>query len=519
MMKKILAGLLTVCILLTLCPAALAAGTDETAAAVAGAQQYLLESVPRGTSGGAADHVVFTLVRSGAQLPAGYALQYLQSVAAELIENGSPAGRGRSGEFARAALALRAMGKDPTSFCGQDLLTALSDFDACTQTGLPGVLTALRTLDCSDYNIPQVADVTTQATRELYLSAILNDQLPDGGWALHGGKADAATTAQVLQALANYRSQSQVANAVTLGVECLSALQQDDGGFTAWSTPSSEPTAQVLLALCALDIAVDDERFTKNGATALDKLLTYQDEGGGFLATLHPTVTATCQALQALCAVQRAQNKEPDFFDLRDVALTSVPALGSGVKAAQLQKSGAVFSDTESHENRDAVSILGSYGIISGVGGGRFSPDSTMTRAQFAKIVVCALGLEAQYRGTFADVAESAWYAPYVDTAAAYGIVRGVGDGKFNPDSSITRQESAVMLARAAALCGFDTAVEDTSAVPDTVSDWAGSGVAFCLKNEIMTTAQAQQSGVAVLRCEVAQMLCNLLMQTAILKF
>ena len=157
--------------------------------------------------------------------------------------------------------------------------------------------------------------------------------------------------------------------------------------------------------------------------------------------------------------------------------------------------------------------------IISGVGGGRFSPDSTMTRAQFAKIVVCALGLEAQYRGTFADVAESAWYAPYVDTAAAYGIVRGVGDGNFNPDSSITRQESAVMLARAAALCGFDTAMEDTSAVPDTVSDWAGSGVAFCLKNEIMTTAQAQQSGVAVLRCEVAQMLCNLLMQTAILKF
>ena len=43
--------------------------------------------------------------------------------------------------------------------------------------------------------------------------------------------------------------------------------------------------------------------------------------------------------------------------------------------------------------------------------------------------------------------------------------------------------------------------------------------MAFCLKNEIMTTAQAQQSGVAVLRCEVAQMLCNLLMQTAILKF
>ena len=243
------------------------------------------------------------------------------------------------------------------------------------------------------------------------------------------------------------------------------------------------------------------------------------DASGGFLGSLHPSLTATYQALQALCAVQRAQSGQAELYDLTDVTLTAQPELASGVKAAQLQKNGAVFSDTEAHENRDAISILGSFGIISGVGGGRFSPDSTMTRAQFAKIVVCALGLEAQYRGTFADVAESAWYAPYVDTAAAYGIVRGVGDGNFNPDSSITRQESAVMLARAAALCGFDTAVEDVSAVPDTVSDWAGSGVAFCLKNEIMTTAQAQQSGVAVLRCEVAQMLCNLLMQTAILKF
>lgn len=517
MKKKLLAILLAAGILLTLCPAALAA--EIPADAIAGAQKYLLESLPRGTSGGAADHVMFTLVRSGAALPEGYALQYYESVTAELAENGSPAGRGRSGEFARAALALRAMGKDPTNVCGQNLLTALADFDACAQTGLPGVLTALRTLDCANYDIPAVDGVSTPATRELYLSTILNAQLPDGGWALHGGKADAATTASVLQALARYRDQQQVANAVALGVERLSALQQDDGGYTVWSTPSSEPTAQVLLALCALDITVDDERFTKNGATALDKLLSYRDASGGFLGTLHPSLTATYQALQALCAVQRAQSAQAELYDLRDVTLTAQPELASGVKAAQLQKNGAVFSDTEAHENRDAISILGSFGIISGVGNGRFSPDSTMTRAQFAKIVVCALGLEAQYRGTFADVAESAWYAPYVDTAAAYGIVRGVGDGKFNPDSSITRQESAVMLARAAALCGFDTAVEDTSAVPDTVSDWAGSGVAFCLKNEIMTTAQAEQPTASVLRCEIAQMLCNLLMQTAILKF
>ena len=168
MKKKLLALLLALGVLLTLCPAALAA--DVPADAIAGAQTYLLDAMPRGTSGGAADHVMFTLVRSGAALPEGYALQYCESVTAELVENGSPAGRGRSGEFARAALALRAMGKDPTNVCGQDLLIALADFDACAQTGLPGVLTALRTLDCADYDIPSVDGVATPATRELYLS-------------------------------------------------------------------------------------------------------------------------------------------------------------------------------------------------------------------------------------------------------------------------------------------------------------------------------------------------------------
>ena len=101
MKKKLLAILLAAGILLTLCPAALAA--EVPADAIAGAQKYLLESMPRGTSGGAADHVMFTLVRSGAALPEGYALQYYESVTAELVENGSPAGRRRPGELARAA--------------------------------------------------------------------------------------------------------------------------------------------------------------------------------------------------------------------------------------------------------------------------------------------------------------------------------------------------------------------------------------------------------------------------------
>ena len=517
MMKKLLAALLAVCLLVTLCPAALAAQTDDLSGAIAGAQKYLLDSLPRGTTGGAADSIVFALVRSNAALPTDYTLQYAQSVAAELLENGGALALQRGGEMGRAVLALTAMGYDPSNLCGQNLLPALADYDTTVRYGISGAITVLRALDSRGYTIPK-ADVSTQATRALYLNSILNVQLPDGGWTHSGGKANAELTANVLQVLANYRDQSAVENAIDLALTRLSELQQDDGGFTTWSTPSAEPTAQVVLALCALGIPLDDARFTKNGATALDKLLTYQDASGGFRSTTTPHITATYQALEALCAVQRSRAGSTPLFDLSDVVMTQPETRSTDAKPLTLQKPGAVFSDTERHENRDAISILGAYGVISGVGNGRFSPDSTMTRAQFAKIVVCALGLEAAYRGTFTDVAEDAWYAPYVDTAAAYGIARGVGGGLFKPESTITRQEAAVMLTRAAALCGFDTQSADTSNVDAAVAGWAQSAMAFCAAQALFPTALQTQPMREILRCEIAQTLCNLLMQTNLLQ-
>ncbi|UUZ92565.1 S-layer homology domain-containing protein [Paenibacillus sp. P25] len=56
----------------------------------------------------------------------------------------------------------------------------------------------------------------------------------------------------------------------------------------------------------------------------------------------------------------------------------------------------------------------------------------------------------------FADVASDAWYAGYVAKAAAKGIVQGVSADRFAPDAAISRQEMAIMLARALQLKGGD---------------------------------------------------------------
>ena len=130
-----------------------------------------------------------------------------------------------------------------------------------------------------------------------------------------------------------------------------------------------------------------------------------------------------------------------------------------------------------------------------------------------------------EYRGTFKDVAQSAWYAPYVDTAAAYGIVNGVGDGKFHPDGAITVQEAAAMTARAASLCGMDPVVEHPDTVlraytdASRVSSWAKPSMAYCAASGLWAQgASALTPTRQITRGEIAQMLCGLLLGAHLLQ-
>ena len=169
------------------------------------------------------------------------------------------------------------------------------------------------------------------------------------------------------------------------------------------------------------------------------------------------------------------------------------------------------------------MEALAARGIITGGGDGLFRPDGAMTRAEFATIVVRALGLAVGPLGgeaVFSDVAPEAWYAPYVDVAYRRGIVSGVGDGKFRPDGTLSRQEAAVMVARAAGLCGLDTAL-DAAAVRSllasfsdyvTTAAWARESLAFCYQENILDPSDlAIRPAEAIRRCEVARMLFRML--------
>ena len=90
---------------------------------------------------------------------------------------------------------------------------------------------------------------------------------------------------------------------------------------------------------------------------------------------------------------------------------------------------------------------------LNGYPDGTFRPDRNMTRAEAAQLFYnLLLDKDVAATVTFDDVDSSAWYAGAVDTLASLGIINGVGDGKFEPERSITRAEFTAIAMRFADL-------------------------------------------------------------------
>ena len=522
-MKRLLTFLLTLALLAGLLAVPAAASDAALDTAYQKVAAFAVSQLPHPASG--EDWAVIGVARGGYDAPEAWADSYYRALADKLLRTNGVLSQTRLTEYARVILGLTAIGEDPSNVAGYNLLAPLADFDAATQPGVTSAAYMLLALDAGAYEIPAAEAGKTQATRAMYVDFMLGKQLPDGGWAIGSDEADPDVTAMVLQALAPYQSGTAVKNAVSLGIDRLSQLQNDDGGYSSWGYTSSESCSQVVLALNALGIDMRDSRFVKNGKSVLDKLLTYQLPDGSFCHDESYDSYATMQALCALAAATRQSSGQSSFFVMTDVKKQAhTPQSGVKAHTARLEDAPS-FTDLGALDSKRAIETLAAYGIINGMTKTTFAPNDSLTRAQFAKIVVGSLGLEPEYRGTFQDVAQSAWYAAYVDTAAAYGIVNGVGGGKFNPDGKITVQEAAAMTARAASLCGLDTALQDPDKAlasyrdASAVSSWAKPSVAYCAASGLWASGAAALTPTRpILRGEIAQMLYGLLLRANLLQ-
>lgn len=103
-----------------------------------------------------------------------------------------------------------------------------------------------------------------------------------------------------------------------------------------------------------------------------------------------------------------------------------------------------------------AVGFAYSHDLLRGVAPDRFDPSGTMTRAMVATAIYRIEGEPGTGSTYFSDVPGGKWYSDPVNWAADQDILNGVGNGKFDPDRSVTREQLVTILYRYAGYLGLD---------------------------------------------------------------
>jgi len=289
-------------------------------------------------------------------------------------------------------------------------------------------------------------------------------------------------------------------------------------GDAAYELPASELNAEALAK--QLGVKLEDLTITVTisklaGTAAANAEAAVKAAGGNVISGIIEF------KIEAVAGDKKVEVKNFSKFVKRTIKLTgtasnavavritgdevaSVPSVVYSTEAAIYSKSNSVyavanfdaksFADLAGHWAKDEVEALASKLIVEGTGADKFEPKRAITRAEFAAMIVRALGLEANgSTDKFSDVSSSAWYAGVVAAAADAGIVQGDTAGTFRPNAVITRQELAAMVVRAMEVAGKEvelTAAEANQALSSYTDanklGWAKAEVAAAVKAGIV---------------------------------
>ena len=172
-----------------------------------------------------------------------------------------------------------------------------------------------------------------------------------------------------------------------------------------------------------------------------------------------------------------------EIVDLMDALLTGVEKIDASCPAKDFDD---VDLNAWYHEGVDYVLL---NGLMNGIDADTFAPNSNLTRGQLVTVLYRAAG-EPDVTGLenpFTDVADNRFFTDAVIWAYNAGIVKGVGNNQFAPNSDITREELVTVLYRYADGSVADAAVLDAYTDKADVSKWAADAMAWAVENGIVT--------------------------------
>ena len=195
------------------------------------------------------------------------------------------------------------------------------------------------------------------------------------------------------------------------------------------------------------------------------------------------------------------------------------------------------FSDVDRSAYAGEINALAAYRIVFG-DKGAFRPEDTMTRAEVCALLAQALDVYARGEGYFTDVAKDSWYAPSVNAMASLGLISGVGGGRFAPNATMTQEEFITVLGRLVEFLNLDARAyldEHPLAILQPLAQYKGFSPWAIRCADLLTSSVTDEDGNAVtmyctdlariepkapiLREQAAAALYNALRTTGVLKY
>ncbi|MDQ6423064.1 M4 family metallopeptidase [Paenibacillus sp. LHD-117] len=271
--------------------------------------------------------------------------------------------------------------------------------------------------------------------------------------------------------------------------------------------------SQGLTFLSIVDFTVSAEAGGKSvavsdfGSTYVPRTIVVSETDGNkrLLAVIIDPKTGEAQFIPATIKVENG---------VTTVVISAPHASVYGVVEAKK----VTFADIQNHAAKSEIEALASALLIKGTSATTFSPERSITRAEFAALLTRALGLDAKTGvSKFNDVKETLWFAPSVNAAVRAGIINGKSSTIFDPNATIKREEMAVMVSRAIAFAGkkinLAGSKENSFADGEQISGWAKKAILQGIEAGLYESGQSEnfRPQENATRAEAAVILKNML--------